>query len=344
MHPRHWLLFSILVFLALPSHAQAVKVQDFDLNTARDRRVLFNTVATPSGDVLSFIAKDTGDWQLYRVSRWLSKSPIEEKLLLPGYFSKADKKDLEQLNARVYVTRDGAYAVCVGSAEWLKRVRGWAVGNARSDDIISVVDLATYKVVASVRTDTLNLYEFHGVTLDDDGYVRVSSLSSGKSKHDAFIRLSVPALQVGPRCTYDWSTDATGTIHMEPTADDRCLESLKPKTLEAYFDEKQSSRFQKPIACEDNSSNFCHAPDGEFTADGKFGVAESTEGHDNIFGNWVTTGSKYIIFSTARRADVDEIKTPTDDPVEKVLTSLDGRDYLVLIRDGTLFSIYELRD
>jgi hypothetical protein len=341
--PCRWIPVLVLATLALPLQAQVVKVRDFKLNTPQDRRILFDVAATPSGDVLSFIAKNTGEWQLHRVRNWLSESPGEEKLLLPGYFSKTDQKDLELLTAGVFVSRDGAYAVCVGSAEWLKRIRGRAVGNARSDDVISVVDLATFKIVATVRTRALDLYEFHGVTLDDDGYVRVSSLSSGKLKHDAFIRLSVPSLQPAPRCTYDWSTDA-GKLRVESTADRRCLESLKPKTLEEYIDEKRPSSIHEPIACENNGADFCRLPDQRFTSDGKFGVADSDEGHDNLFGSYVTTRSSYVIFSTSKRADVGEIKLPTDDLAKSMLIALAGRDYLVVVRDGTLFGVYELRD
>ncbi len=59
--------------------------------------------------------------------------------------------------------------------------------------MISVVDLASYRVVASTRTSALDLYDAHGVTLDNDGYVRVGSLSSGTPKYDAFVRLKLPS-------------------------------------------------------------------------------------------------------------------------------------------------------
>lgn len=171
----------VLVLCSAPAaRSEAQKVNEFDLGS-RDRKVLFDLATTPGGDALSLVAKDTGDWELYRVSDWLSPKPKVERLVLHGYFSKKDsrrnEKPLEQLSARIFVTSDGKYAVCVASAEWLKRVRGWAVGSATSGDIISTVDLSTFKVVATTQTEDMNLFEFHGVDLDAEGRIRVSSLA-----------------------------------------------------------------------------------------------------------------------------------------------------------------------
>ena len=335
-----------LLVLAFTLRAQVSKVKDFDLDSRRDRSVLFDMAVTPTNDVLSFVAKGTGNWELYSVSNWLGETPSVKKLVLPGYFSKADskrsEKDLENLNAMVFVTRDGAYAVSVGSAEWLKRVKGWAVGSATSNDIISVVDLSTFTVMATIRTENLDLLEFHGVVLDDSGYVRVESSSSGL-KHGAFVRLSIPSLEAGPKCAYDWIEDSPGKQHPQPTTEKECREILKTRELSDYLREGEVPSRQKVKVCENNNSEFCHIP-GEFTADGKFGVGTRSEGHDNIFGSYVTTRSSFIVFSSARGVDIGEIKEPTNDSFRKKLTSLGGRDYLLVIESGTHLMAYELRD
>ncbi len=107
---------AILLVVHASAFAQVPKVKDINLDSKRDRSVLFDMAVTPTGDVLSFVAKGTGDWELYRVSNWLGETPSVKKLVLPGYFSKADskrgEKAVENLNAAVFVTRDGSYAVC----------------------------------------------------------------------------------------------------------------------------------------------------------------------------------------------------------------------------------------
>jgi hypothetical protein len=337
------LLSVVLVALAIPSFAQFVKVRDFNLSAPRDRRALFSIAVTPSGDVLSFIAKDTGEWQLYRVRNWRQETPVEDKLLMPGFFSKKDTTDVETLGQQVFVSADGAFAICVGNAEWLKRVGGRAVGDARSDDVISVVDLSTFKVVSTARTGTMGLLEFHGVSLDHHGHILVNSISRDKPSHSVFVRLSIPLLTPGPKCTYRLIEDSPGKENPESIDESGCRESVKPMTLEQYFQEWGSPASQKSAACQNNSAEFCRVP-GEFTADGRFGVGDRTEGHDNIFGSWVITSSSYVIFSASKNMDIGEIKEPTNDSVRKALLSIDDRDYLLVVQGGTHLDVYELKD
>jgi hypothetical protein len=340
---RAALLSVVVVALATPSFAQVVKIRDFNLSAPRDRRALFSIAVTPSGDVLSFIANDTGEWQLYRVRNWRQGTPVESKLLMPGFFSKKDTTDMETLGPQVFVTSDGAFAICVGSAEWLKRVGGRAVGDAKSDDVISVVDLSTFQVVSTARTGTMGLLEFHGVSLDHHGHILVNSISQDKPSHSVFVRLSIPLLKSGPKCSYRLIEDSPGKEHPESIDESGCRESLKPMTLGQYFQEWSPPTSQKFAACQNNSAEFCRVP-GEFTPDGKFGVGDRSEGHDNIFGSWVITSSSYVIFSTSKNMDIGEIKEPTNDSVRKALLSMDGRDYLLVVQDGTHLDVYELNE
>jgi hypothetical protein len=358
---KHYLFISLaLVLCSAPgARSDVLKVNDVDLGP-KDRNVLFDMATTPGGEALLLVAKDTGDWEFYRVSGWLSPKPKIERLVLGGYFSKKDskrnEKPLEQLSARIFVTRDGKYAVCVASAEWLKRVRGWAVGSATSDDIISTVNLSTFKVVATTQTEQMDLFEFHGVDLDAEGSIRVGSLApngsvehgrfvpSGKPQHAAFIRLSVPSLDPGPRCAYDWIEDSPGKRHPQAIPNSNCNEALTSTTLSDYLRDEEPHFNPKTKACENNSSEFCKVPAEEFTSDGKFGVGLRSEGHDNIFGSWVFTSETLIVFSTSRAADMGEIKEPTDDSWKEKLIALEGRDFLLTIQGGTHLTVYELRD
>jgi hypothetical protein len=244
------------------------------------------------------------------------------------------------MSARVFATRDGKYAICVGSAEWGKRVSGRAVGHATSDDVISIVDLSTFKIVATAQTQSLDLLGFHGVVLDDDGFVRVES--SGL-KHNAFVRLSVPTLEAGPKCAYDWIEDSPGKQYPQPTTDKECQGILKTRALADYLHEGQVLSAQSVKVCENSNSEFCHIP-GELTADEKFGVGYRSVGHDSFLGSWVTTSNSYVIFSASRGIDIGEIKEPTNDSFRDSLAFVRGQDYLLVLQSGTHLLVYELQD
>jgi len=349
---RRAITFTILLLgglLIAPhlSHAQVTKVRELDLDPHRDRRVLFGMAVTSRNEVLSFVAKDTGNWELHVASNWLSQNPTINKLSIPGFFSKQDyrrdNKSMETMGAQVFATRDGNFAVCVGSAMWLKRVSGRAVGEATADEVIAVVDLASLKIVAATNTADLDLFSARGVALDDDGFLRIESLSAGKVRQGAFIRLSIPSLKPSPRCSYDWIVDSPGKEHPQPTTARECSEIIGSRSLADYLNEGQRRPAAKPDVCENNQSEFCRWA-GELTPDSQFGVALRTEGHDNFWGSWVVTSNSYIIFSTSRRADIGEIKEPTDDSFQSALTYIDGHDYLLVLQSGTHLTAYELQN
>lgn len=349
-------VFVCALVLAPASNAQATKAKDLDFSPHRDRRVLFDMAITLNKDVLSFVAKDGGAWELYHASDWLDQKPSIKSFFIPGFFSKKDyKRDgkpMETMGAQVFAW-DGKYAVCVGSAMWLKRARGRAVGAPIGDEVIAVVDLDSSKIVATTNTADLDLFGARGVTLDEDGFLRIDSLSYGKVRQGAFIRLSIPALKPGPRCAYDWIADSPTKQHLQATTPKQCSDTIGSRSLADYLSEGQrqypaNQTVRRPRTlgskvCENNQSEFCRWP-GEFTADGRFGVALRTEGHDNFWGSWIVTSNSYIIFSTSRRADIAEIKEPTNDSFRSALTSMGGRDYLLVLQSGTHLTVYELQD
>lgn len=120
MLTKIYLLVLVLCPLSLTSpstvETQVIKIRDLAFGPAQRRKVAFSKALSSTNDLLSFIASDTGEWELYSVADWLSTQPRVRKLVLSNFFSKKDRKDLELLGPSVFVTRNGAYAVCVGSA------------------------------------------------------------------------------------------------------------------------------------------------------------------------------------------------------------------------------------
>src|SRR6202012_4283706 len=104
---------------------------------------------TSTGDLLTLSPRRNGAWELFRVRAWSHEKPAVDHLHLPRHFSSRDQRDLENLEVNIYVTPDGSFAVCVGTAEWMKRVRGWRAGNARTVSFITVIDLASFNVAPS---------------------------------------------------------------------------------------------------------------------------------------------------------------------------------------------------
>jgi hypothetical protein len=351
---RSYLLAHALAIWALSSSAQVVKVRDFNISEPQDRLALFAMAVTPAGDVLALVARDTGNWELHRIRDWNVGPIVSDKLLLQGYFSKKDQKDLETgVKAAVFVTKDGNYAICIGEAQWQQRplmwvpfpLRGPAIkGTAHADNVITVVDLSTFKIVATARTAELGLLEFHqSIKLDSEDRVFIDSGSSGKPEHGAFVRLSVPSLTAGPKCTYARIYDSAQQWRRQVTDANACEASLGGAiNLEGYF-QREFPRFEWPAVCTGNAAEFCHRA-GYFSADGKYGLAQRVDGRERVFFfGWVVTYRSYIVFSSAKRSDIGEIKVPADASAGGLLAYYGGRDYLLVLLGGTRLTFYELQ-
>lgn len=336
---------ALLAVCAPPSIAGVLKIKEVRLAARQDRGALSGMAVTHVGDVLSFVAENTGNWQLYRIRSWSGGQPTIQTITLSGYFSRAEQPDMEMLNASVLATSDARYAICVGSAEWVKRVRGRAVGNVRSDDLIAVVDLASFKVISTARTRDLGLPEFHEVHLDPAGQILVDSLSQGKPKKGAFTRLSLPAQAPGSLCNYNWITASPTQEHREADATEGCRSELGSKSISDYFESIIPKGPWPPAGCDnDNQAQYCRLPTVAVTENGKFGIALYTTVHDNILGNWVETQQTYVAFSTERRADIGRIDVSPRDSNRLATFARNGRDYLLLVANGTRLVVYELID
>lgn len=335
--------FALLAVCISPSIAGVVKVKEVRVAARLDRGVLFGMAVTHSGDVLSLVAKNTGNWQFYRIRSWDADQATIDSITLSGYFSNADRPHMEMLNASVLATPDGRYVVCVGGAEWLKKVGGRAAGNARSDDLITVIDLASFKVISTARPRDLGLLEFHEVHLDSAGQILVNSLSQGKPKRGALTRLSLPALAPGPICNYSWVSTSPTQEHREADATEGCRVELGSKSISDYFQSIIPRGPWPPAGCDKgNQAQYCRLPTAAVTDDGKFGIALYTTGHDNILGSWVETQQAYVAFSTEKRADIGRIDVSPRDSNRLATFALNGNDYLLLLANGTRLAVYKL--
>jgi len=301
-----------------------------------------NAIATtPRGDFLLFSARRDGGWKLFRVRGWQTEGASVDRRTLPGYFSTKQKADLELLTAELYITKDGHYAICIGSASWRKRVNGQDAGSSRSDNLVTVVDLESFSPVNAIHTKDLHLFDqSQQVTLDAGDRILVESSPLGHSDRAAFIQLMVPSLTAGPKCSYEVHPDGKG-LHPRAVTQDQCEKALGPVSLASYLDRRQPSvPPEEQFSCEDAHAEYCPQPD-QFTNDKKFGLGLRTEGHDSFWGSWVQTRDVGVIFSMKTRHEIGELDLGKKVDTMLHLVSVDSRLYLLALRGGEL-SVYEV--
>ena len=351
-HLRRSMLLSILfMFSILSAHGEVRLLRRVSLGLAQHWSVFdfwgsFDRTAialTPGGDVLVFSARRNGNWELYRARGWNTERASVERLTLDGYFSTKDQRDLDELTTHLFVTKDGAYAVCVGDAWWLKRVHGNAVGNSRADNIVAVVDLATLKIANRIHTKDLHLFdEFQEVRLDANGRILVIGSPLGHSQRGAFVQLAIPSLIPGAKCEYNSVPDKTATTHAVAATDESCQKALGPVSLENYLatDQPIITR-DPPFKCTNAAAEYCPQP-YEFTRDQRFGLGLRTEGHDALFGGWVETRAVAVIFSTKTRSEIGELDLDKNRDTGPLLESVHERIYLLVLRNSTELGVYEV--
>src|SRR5215469_15188671 len=230
----------------------------------------------PIWRLLAFSARRNGIWQLTRVRRWNSATPVIEHLELPGYFSSKDDHDLETLELKLFLTPDGRYGACAADAWWNKRVDGKSVGKSRTEIRISSIDLENFRVAGRATTAALSLFEFQGVFMRTDGQLVVES-SSPQLKEGAFIPIDMPGLGVGPKCLYRNVSGPNNELHPIPIGGDTCLQSTHNIALEEYLTEPNFPLpFRDKFICTSKDLEYCPQPD-RFSPDANIGLGIMTE-------------------------------------------------------------------
>ncbi len=299
------------------------------------------SIVTPSGDFLYFSARRSGIWELHRVHGWSTDQPVIDHLQLSGYFSSRDKHNLEQLSADIFVTPDGAHAACVGTAVWLKRVNGRAVGKARTESFINVIDLRSFKIVNTAKPKTAGPFEFQSVEMDEAGHIVIERSSFGDKASGEFTQLDVPSLIPSARCSYDWINNKQQGQPQVPVAHEDCTQALHSVMLGDYLKSLQPyAPVSSGFTCVDTKAEYCPQPD-TFTKDKRVGLGIRTEGHDELLGGWVETRSTAVLFSTATHKEVGQLDLTHQRSLLK-LASVNGQDYLLLLKSDSELSVYQI--
>jgi hypothetical protein len=304
---------------------------------------------TPEQDVLSFIADKEGKWRLSRVRRWLDKEPQERTISVDG-LSLGDRNDWSgRWSAKLLVTPDGKFALCVTSGYRRRPDPG-------DDEIVSVIDLAEFKVATSIHASKLpdlsGAYRLYH--LDSGGHLLVESktpfprhpgdditASGGQVK---LVVLTIPSLEVADRCRYSEWTRTGAPVRRD---DERGCASLLggvggfaslSELLSSFVDtdEARTNRRPNPLC-----SAFLYG--SYISRDGRFEREICQQSHRGFWGNVVVTKSVENILSVKTGGQVGSVSEPIDS-VDSRFASMGGHEYLLLMEGGTRLVVYEIRD
>lgn len=161
-------------------------------------RWLFSIQMTSQHELLVFEPDKNGRWPLVRVSRWWTEKPESAVLNIPGWSGK-DAKHLESLNTDLQITPNGDYAIALGEARWDKPEEGAA---REHDDIVTVVDLKRWQIVASTHAASFDLGTSAGTQVLDNEHLLFAGTRSDSAKSIlSYLVVSLPTLSPVAHCT-----------------------------------------------------------------------------------------------------------------------------------------------
>jgi hypothetical protein len=315
----------------------------------------------PSSDFFALIPRGDGAWRLDRVRGWSGVSPVVDQLALPGYFTKAETHDLEELEAAVYVTPDSHYALCAGTALWKlgthrkKSSGGNSAGEPAGDSasesgsaghmesLITVVDLETFKPIATLDTDALHSVPFDSVWMDKEGRGVIAASDSGPDGKRFLLQLAIPALTVEARCDYTDVAGADKTLHPVAKDERQCASFSSGSGLADYLAE--STRYNSHASaagysCDDAGLEYCPQPD-TISSDDRVAMGIEKEGHDTILG-WKETRAIAVFFSVSTQKEFARLDV-TQNPAHLELAVVGGEEYLLSLKNGAELTVYRLR-
>ena len=354
------LFIALAINFVIPDAGAAVKlVRDYRLKPPRDRRVVFAMAVTPDEDVLSFIASKDGRWRLSRVKGWQETEPHEDTTVVPGLVYGERAQWNSPWSPELLVTPDGGFAVCIATA-WRSHDRGGG-----QDEFVSVVNLAEFKVVASIHSPTIPAlagdYRLH--YLDSRGHLVIEAYtpnprhpaddSAASGSQVKLALLSLTTLAVADQCEYSaWSRTGSPTRREDKGSCAALLAHAGRSTsLSAFIsdltDKKTEANGSKEI---DRTDQRNRPPQCAFlgyarlaSSDGRYEREICLTSHRGFWGTPVVTKSVENIFALK----TGELIGSVDEPVTSIrstFVSAGGREYLLVLEGGTRLMVYSVAD
>jgi hypothetical protein len=342
----------VSVFLVLFAQAAILSgdvtlLREYHSREPTDKRVLFAMAVTPDQDVLSFVGKKTGKWRLTRIKDWSDAKTADQSIDIPGWPLQDDRGILQSLNADVFVTPDGSFAVCVASARWYRNESFVSGGQFRSghfirDDLISVVNTvhspATPEEDRNYSMDRSGFLVLMTTVYDSaphaprviDTYRRELGSTDSAEREVRLILLNSPDLAVAHQCRL---------TETQVDADGSCRGLLKftashDSSIAEFLDEL------KIQARRDHSTPECGisfaSPDGRLEKRTCPDVGRNWWGHPK--------DARESVFALRTGAQIGVVIETRGDSVHSQFASHAGRDYLQVMEGSTKLNVYEIRE
>jgi hypothetical protein len=300
---------------------------------------------TPDDDLLALIPQPHTEWVLKRVTGWQTHSPQEQTLELGKDSSQTPDS---YTHADLTVREDGRYVVVrITSQKGGVRPAGrdWT-------SVVFVIDLTTYTIASRHNTGEPSIAGGQWNFGKDGLLVSIGLASRTTAKTPGLTAVTdayeastfeLPGLASVDTCRYDstlilknsglgWEKQprenpAQGCAEILKTAGVATVDDLPgiPKTLS-----RVGKLLNFPCAITDVSKSQ------------KYALYDCETSHPTWFDTQKLTARSVTVVSIPEDKPVSSIPLPLKQPVVGILGAAEGREYLLLLRDGVMLESYPL--
>jgi len=299
----------------------------------------------PEGALLVLIPQPEHKWVLKEIAGWYTDTPKERSLAIAGRAVGHDEE--VWITGDLTVARDSRYALIRITTR--RRSTRPEVFNVEA--AVTTVDLNTFTVVDSrITTDPLIAGAQWSLTTDNvlvsnalKQHVRINDQSTSPvaDSYQAAV-LDLPDLKVSDACNYTKVLelhDGSGwQAKEEETASFKCagvLKAAKVRTVNELPGENSTAKFARDL----------HAPPScniiKISDDGRFALYDCSEGHQ-AWDVLIITSRSLLVLSTASSASVLSVTLKPKQPTIATLVTMEGHQYLVVVRDGISIEAYRI--
>jgi hypothetical protein len=350
-------LFALFVVCVAVCRGQVpAPTSTYSLHAHKEPRVGFSLVPTitlpqsvvvmaPNDDFLALIPQPDTEWVLKRVSGWQTHSPQEETLKLGKDSSQTPDR---YTHADLTVREDGRYVVVRITSE------EGAVQSAGRDwtSVAFVIDLATFTIASRHTTGEPSIAGGQWSFGKDGLLVSTGLANRTTAKAPGLITVTdtyeastfeLPGLASVDTCRYDsmlalkssgngWQQlprekPAQGCAGILKTAGVATVDDLPggPKTLN-----RVGNLLKFP----------CRITDVSKTE--KYALYDCATSHPTAWDTQRLTARSFTVVSIREGKPVSSVPLPLKQPFAGVLGRVEGREYLLLLRDGVMLETYRL--
>ncbi len=326
------------------------------------------TALTPDNDLLVLLSLKNDQWILKRITGWDTNSPHEDRLALdgriPGETGRADDSNLTvSPNGDILAVR-----FCFHHIQWAEL--SGSTGGPGPDAVVVLIDLRRFTVISRrITTDPIiaaALWRFNkegeliASGLEKSGYQPGQPIQSQRDGGTyAAEVLKVPDLQPKVACTFAKLSKLSQESWPEfqermRKADGECAAVLEAgsastlKDLQSRLFNYQGFRIMRRVN-PDAAVRVDLKDDHRYDREQHCQFIDVSEGdrfanyHCEFSGVWKDFYNAIEVFSVADGNRVFLLHVPLNKPVQSVLATSHGQDFLVLLRERSTLEVYRLK-